>query len=215
MTTATQRKKAEEAAKALADNISNSDDSPVDTSVEVATPTPLETIEPETESAASNVVEPAEIPIVKPALARPVPTSSYALAPFRETRHIIFPAKGVTMWQILQPEYWSHIARKLRPFDLVVVHPEDKSFWAELLVIDMTTIDAKVRVLRYETFGEETYVGDHGATVSRGGYLCEHAGSQIQWRIVRLSDMKTIKDGMTNQAAAESHLTAHLKAVNR
>jgi hypothetical protein len=121
-------------------------------------------------------------------------------------------SEGTEFAHLLKPEYWAHVAQKLRPHTLIKVIPEDGSYWAELLVLSCDRLWAKVHVLRYEDL--TAVAVDPEAQASR---LVEF---DIQWKgpvkkhvVIRKSDSTIITEGIQTKGEAQIWLEGHLKTI--
>ena len=127
-------------------------------------------------------------------------------AEFVRTLHVANPEVGTPYADVLEPEYWVHIASRLRPFDRIEVVPEDGSYFAELFVQDAGRLWAKVVEPRFVSF--ETIEKNDPLN----GYEIKWRGS-AKWGVVRLSDNTAMKDGFSSKGEAEKYIRAHVKAL--
>jgi hypothetical protein len=121
-------------------------------------------------------------------------------------------SEGTEFADLLKPEYWSHIAQKLRPHTIIKVIPEDGSYWAELLVLSCDRLWAKVHVLRHHDLTEVD--ADPEATASR------LAGFEILWKgptkkhvVIRKADGMIIAEAIQTKGEAQLWLDGHLKTI--
>jgi hypothetical protein len=121
-------------------------------------------------------------------------------------------AKGDTLADLMRPDYWSHVARNLRPKDRIEVVCEDNSYFAELYVIDAGTNWANVSLLRYEVFAENE--ANHGVAKDPE-YKISHGGNYHKWRVTRLSDGEVLKSQLPTEKAAQDWLFEHRKSLAR
>lgn len=71
------------------------------------------------------------------------------LAEQRRVVHLVTPPETVSLDEMLRPDFWTHVARKLREGDHIEVQPLGRAFYAELLVLGRSDFDASVAVLRH------------------------------------------------------------------
>lgn len=121
-------------------------------------------------------------------------------------------SEGTEFADLLKPEYWAHVAQKLRPHTLIKVIPEDGSYWAELLVLSCDRLWAKVFVMRHYDLTEA--IENDEATASR---LVEF---EIQWKgpvkkhvVIRKSDRSILAEGIQTKGEAQLWLDGHLKTI--
>jgi hypothetical protein len=125
---------------------------------------------------------------------------------FRMWRLIV--TNPTTVEDLKRPEFYAHLARQWKPGDLVQVMPDNRSFFAELLVIDASSQYAKVDILRHKEL-EKVQPGK----AMLPGYSIEYAGDHEQWRVIRESDRKVLKSGHATQGDAYSWASNHAKAL--
>jgi hypothetical protein len=97
------------------------------------------------------------------------------------------------------PAYWAHVAGKLAAGDLIQVHAQDRSFYAELYVVAVRAKAAVVHALRHEELPEI----DEAAAASP--YRVEWGGPHHKWRVVRASDGSVVAHGFAVEAEASLH----------
>lgn len=80
----------------------------------------------------------------------PITTSRITLAEYARNIFVVTPEHGTPFEDILKPSYWLHVAdtvsMRLRPYDRIEVRPEDGSYFAELIVRSVNTVDTLNRV---------------------------------------------------------------------
>jgi hypothetical protein len=131
------------------------------------------------------------------------------LAEQRRQIHSVVPEFGTTIAEMLNPGYWAHVARDLRPGDRIEVDAEDGSYFAELMVRDAGAQYAKVALLREVKLDAI----EPSATVSLPGHNVEWSGPHTKWRVLRTADRKVLKDGFTTKADGYNWLASYSKAV--
>lgn len=124
--------------------------------------------------------------------------------------HIEAPI-GHTLEDMLKPEYWCHVAKKMQPRGRVLVDAEDNSWSAQLLVVKVTDVAAVVAVERFTKFAVE--VAQTAAPSKADDYEVEYKGTVAKWRIRRKSDGATISDGHENKDLARQALAGYLQAL--
>lgn len=118
------------------------------------------------------------------------------------------PDAGVPLEDVLKPEFWSHIARKLRIGDRIEIVPEDTAYFAELYVADVGMNRVTMKVLRNVPFNGE---GSEDTDNLKGDdndsdYYIKWRGNNKRFCIMRKSDDVTMKEGIQTkeEARAES-----------
>lgn len=141
----------------------------------------------------------------------PLHPSRMQLAEHRRQIWHIVPEHGTALTDLLNPAYWSHISRQMKPTDRIEVSAEDGSYFAELIVIDAGLQFAKVAVLR-EVKLETTESPEASAAIMKG-HKVEWSGPHTKFRVLRESDRKVLKDGFGNRSDANAWLAGHAKAM--
>lgn len=122
--------------------------------------------------------------------------------------HLTLP-NGVALEECLKPEFWAHIASKLRPFGRILVDAEDGSLSAQLKVHRATGLEAVVSI---EWVKREETAALPEALSAEDKYRIHWAGG-AKWRVSRLSDGATISDGHATKEMAQNELRGHLQAM--
>lgn len=127
----------------------------------------------------------------------------------------IVPAVGVLFEEVLKPAYWDNVAARMNAGDEVSVFPEDKSYFAKLLVIDKSQSLkqgeahwAKVILTQFVQIAEEA------AAIDESEYEIKFRGA-AKWSVIRNSDKKVLKDGLSSKeeaAACANELSKTLAA---
>lgn len=116
---------------------------------------------------------------------------------------------GTTIEDLTRPAFYAHVATHFRPGSIIEAMPDNRAFFAELIVIDSGQQYVKTAVLREVKLEA---VSAAGANLFPG-YSAEFAGDHLKWRVIRESDRKSLKDGLPSQTDAFSWLSNHLKAM--
>lgn len=112
---------------------------------------------------------------------------------------VVLPAAD-TLEEALKPEYWAHVASKLRQGDTIRIMPEDGSYYAEALVRATGTGFAKVELLRHIPF-DETDADQVPDTIE-----VKWGGPHDKWRIIRRSDGHVLARGLDKADALRESL---------
>lgn len=142
-------------------------------------------------------------------------TPTYQLAPLRMKAadyerkvYVVTPENGHPFEALLAPEYWSHVAAKLRPYDMIEARAEDGSWFAWLLVQDAGPLHATVFPLQKWDIAP--------VEPSAAGALSFEAkwyGPHAKWGVIRTSDNKKMVDGLGTRGAAEEWLMNYRKSL--
>jgi hypothetical protein len=106
-------------------------------------------------------------------------------AEYDRTIFATVPEIGTTLDDMLAPEYWSHVAKNLKPGSRIEVTAEDGSWFAELYVRRSSANAALVAVLRHHDFVGKVVATD--PAVEHADFTVKHRGG-AGWSVVRNSD---------------------------
>jgi hypothetical protein len=133
------------------------------------------------------------------------------MKPAEYSRQVYFvvPETGTPFADVLKPEYWTHVAGKLKSLDRIEVFPEEGTYFAELLVVYAGNNTVRVRELSCVEFGESE------SQEEKSDYEIKWSGPIARWRITRKSDNVVLVDGdeVATRPLAEDWLRNYLKAL--
>lgn len=110
---------------------------------------------------------------------------------------------------LLNPEYWTHVAEKFKPFDKVEARADDGSWYAEFLVLE--TSRRWTRMVLLGMWNLTT--ADVSLTQSKlQEFAVEWKGPARKFCVLRLSDQEIIHDGEQTKAGAHDWLAGRIKA---
>ncbi len=112
------------------------------------------------------------------------------------------PEINVTVKDLLNPDYWAHVARHLRAGDRIEAIPDDRHYFAEFFVLAASTNWAKLVLLR-----EKTIIKDNDRTVT-DGFSVAFAGAH-KWRVTRGSEI--LSKDHDDKASASKWLADNMK----
>ena len=110
----------------------------------------------------------------------------------------------VTIEQIQDPDYWSHVAQQMTPFDHIEARSEDGSWVAYLLVVFAERNYALVIVDRVIKVAVDT-----AAPVSSIKYKVDWKGPHHKFVVIRTSDSAVLQSQLKTRAEANDWLVAH------
>lgn len=123
---------------------------------------------------------------------------------------VVLPADQ-SLDDALNPEFWAHVASKLRQHDTIRIIPEDGSYFAELLVINADRAYAKVKLLRHIPLDEPA--ADSVAALI--DLFVKWDGPHNKFAVVRKSDGEKLKVGFVEKVEAQRWLDDHLGSLSR
>ena len=106
--------------------------------------------------------------------------------------------EGTTAEDLQRPEFWAHVARNLRPYDIIDVLPEDGSYFAEVIVLSQGVGFAKVKLLRFVELADDEVLEDEAPVIVKW------KGPHLKHTVIRKSDAQVLKDGFPTKLDAEN-----------
>lgn len=123
---------------------------------------------------------------------------------------VAYPETGTPPDAVLDPKYWAHYSvnanTDMKPGDIILVKPEDGTYFSELIVRAKTTGAVKVRELRRVILDATEDFADDGE------YEIRWSGNALKWRVIRRHDKRELVSGLTDRDAARDWLKEHKKA---
>lgn len=122
-------------------------------------------------------------------------------AEFARQSFRVTPPSGTTIEQMMEPEYWAHVASKFTPYDTLEVVPEDGVFYARLLVLNTAKLWAKMHKLEYvELFPAKKVAAEDK-------YEAKFFGPSAKWRAINKADGSLLaKDSFQTREDAEAYI---------
>jgi len=114
-------------------------------------------------------------------------------------------ARGVTRERLLDSDYWATVAEMLVPYDKLYVVAEDRSYFAELLVLEAGRGYASVVELAYHPLPALLVTGDGLPPNHR----IEHQGPDSLYAVIRTSDGVVLGKGFPSKQDALAFLLDH------
>lgn len=114
------------------------------------------------------------------------------------------PEYGVSMEQIMEPSYWVHVARILRPGYEIVVTAPDMSWRGRIMVRGVNSNEVYLGLMSFVSFV------DAKDDASFGNYEIKWRGPKARFGVVRKDDGTVIKDGFEVREAAEKWLKENI-----
>jgi len=129
------------------------------------------------------------------------PTSIEA-SDFARTIWQVKPEIKAKVKDLLEPEYWAHVAKIMKAGDRIEAIPEDRHYYAEFFVLAASSNWAKLVLLR-----EITLIKDNETSVTEG-FSIGFAGNH-KWRVTRGKEV--LSKGHEDKEAATSWLNKNMK----
>lgn len=132
------------------------------------------------------------------------------LAEHAHQSYVAYPETGTPPDALLDPKYWAHYSvnpnTDMKPGDIVLVKPEDGTYFMELIVRAKAAGGVKMAKLRLVELDKS----DPGEDL--GDYEVKWSGNRLKWRVIRKSDKRELVNGIETQDAARDWLREHKKA---
>ncbi len=112
------------------------------------------------------------------------------------------PELSVRVNDLLDPNYWAHVARRMKAGDIVIAVPDDRHYFAEFFVLAASTNWAKLVLLRHKVL-----IKDNVPT-EKDGYIVKFAGKH-KWRVEK--DGEVLSKSHDDQKSAAAWLAEHIK----
>ena len=122
----------------------------------------------------------------------------------------VYVGVATKLEDVLKPEFWAHVAMRLKPGDYIEVVREDGVFVATVRVLQADNLWAKVEPVTLPIQRQEEKVDLPPSATE---------DYSIEWRgrgkhsVVRKSDNVVVQSGMDSRLDAEIWLKQHLKAL--
>lgn len=133
------------------------------------------------------------------------------LSPFthRNQIHNVTAEEGTPFEAVLDPQFFAHIAPKLRMYDEIRVTTDEGAYYARLLVLATGQTWAKVAKLEYIDLA-----GKSDATADpMSPYFVKFRGPVLKWSMLRRADDAVIKEGMENRGEAERYMADYVRTT--
>lgn len=140
----------------------------------------------------------APIPVPPRVLKKFLMEGGFKRADFVTNRWSVTLDEATSYVRMLESDYWVNVARKLRIGDIIEVHAENRTWFAELYVVAQNDKAASVIELRKVDLAGTTEIEDTASP-----YYVKWLGPQGQWGVKRLTDNQTMQQGLASKSDAE------------
>jgi hypothetical protein len=121
----------------------------------------------------------------------------------------ISPTAGTKPEDLLKPEYWTHVARQIKPGSRIEALCEDNAWQADYIVTSAATNWVKCVLLRKTMLENvETAPQKEGAK-----FEAKWLGNVRKWGYLRLADGEVIKEGLSTKDEAVKALASYELAL--
>lgn len=124
-------------------------------------------------------------------------------------QHLVVDAEeGTTVEDVLDPQYWAHVAAEMEPYARVEVLLETGEWMLELMVINRGRNWAQMHLLHKHDLQERSET----MPVAQK-HRIEWKGPQRKHAVIRIADSQVIQDGFSSKQEAGVWLANHEKVT--
>ena len=120
---------------------------------------------------------------------------------------------GIQVERILNPDFWAHVATKLKRGDIIRVIPQDMSWFAELLVAGSTKVAAHVIPLRIQDLTEKKSKIASDDDTGNALYFTKWRGPRALWCVLRRSDNAVLAEKLGSKDMAAQWISDFEKGI--
>lgn len=141
---------------------------------------------------------------------RPSKESNFHLRETKQNEYIVFVETGVSFRDVLQPEFWAHVAMKVPIGSKIVVQPEDYSYYAELLCVGSFGQALDVRVILGPVEIKGARFGDSPMAL----YKVANMGPIRLWEVHQRDTGRVLASKLTSEQAAQTWVSEHFRSLS-
>lgn len=139
------------------------------------------------------------------------------LAEHAHQTFVAAPETGTPFEALLDSKYWAHYSvnpnMEMKPGDMILVKPEDGTYFAELIVRTKYRGGVVVVALRKVDLSETVRSEKAVQIAEDPEYDLKHSGPVKKWRVIRKLDKRELVSGLDTREAAEQWLAEHKKVA--
>jgi len=138
--------------------------------------------------------------------------SRFALASFKFNVYSVVIPETDTLEDCQKPEYWAHVASKLRAGDEIRIVNDQSSLYARFYVLEAGNIWAKVAVIETAELSAAAAVSGDGVKVE-----VKFAGPHHRWRVTRLAggNREILQANFETEDAAKVWAADYVKTIGQ
>lgn len=134
-----------------------------------------------------------------------------ATAEYAHQTFVATPETGTPPDALLDPKYWAHYSVnpnvKINVGDIVLVKPEDGTYFMELLARDAFRGGIKMVELRRVVLDAAESAADDGE------FELKFSGPNLRWRVIRKADKREMVNGIQSKEGARDWVREHKKSL--
>lgn len=146
----------------------------------------------------------------------PTNLSETDLSSYRNKHWVVELAPGVSVDDALEPEFWAHVGKRLRPYNRIELQAQDMTFVADCIVLAAGQGFARLKLLTLHSLAEsaESAAEMMNATAIEDLYAVKWNGPSQKWIVLRKSDDMPLQTGFPAKADAEVWALGHRRTVS-
>ena len=109
----------------------------------------------------------------------------------------------------LEPSYWGHVAKNLKPYNQVEVHTDDGTFWGLYLVLASDRTWAILHPIH------QIQLPSAKVEQVDPAYRIEYKGTHLKYSVIRVSDNSVVHEGEQERGGAMRWLDGYLNTIGR
>jgi hypothetical protein len=121
------------------------------------------------------------------------------LGEYARNVHTVSVPVGMSLEQVMVPSEWAHVAHQIKPKDRLELWAEDRSWFADAIVVKASRLEVHIRAV---TYIDMDAVAEPVVT-RKDGYHVDYGGPVDQYRVIRNGDARIMTLGLTKPEAEQ------------
>lgn len=121
------------------------------------------------------------------------------LAEHARNVHIVSVPAGVAFDEVSVPSYWAHVAHQIKPKDRLELWAEDRSWFADAIVVKASRLEVHIRKVAYLDMDAAA----EPVAARKDGYHVDFGGPVDMYRVIRNGDARIMTLGLTKPEAEQ------------
>lgn len=121
------------------------------------------------------------------------------LAEHARNVHIVSVPAGVAFDEVAVPSYWAHVAHQIKPKDRLELWAEDRSWFADAIVVKASRLEVHIRKVAYLDMDAAVET----VAARKDGYHVDFGGPVDMYRVIRNGDARIMTLGLTKPEAEQ------------
>lgn len=132
-------------------------------------------------------------------------------AQYCRTIYVVNVEHGTRLEDMMDPSYWSNVAKRLRQKDRIEVECDDNSFWAEFMVMKAGSNYAEVQLMRSMSLGEYEFKVNN----ETDAYVAVFRGNYEKWGVLDRKNNSVCISGLDTEKEAMGWIDDQRRALIR